>query len=706
MRADLLLEGEDLALLRIVRGVDHDVGDVREGVRTSYGVGGAGAEVGERPRARVVELVDRHLRAVRAQHEPAVLLAADQHESDAGVVGEGGQQRGVAAVDLLPAHPVRHVGEGDQAEVAGGQHDGLGAARGTVPLAALLDGSAQRGPHRRPRLGAAVGPLCLARHGQAAAGPDQVAEAEAVAGQEGLAGALAVVRQHHDPVGPRGVFGDLGHQGEGPVEALQDLLGVPAARPGVVGHLVVRHQVRVDRVAPGEHVADHRGDDDVPLDDGREGAHEGVQPAALDPGPPLLHPGPRGLAHLAQHLGDEGHGRTDGVGGVDEVGEVAGAGTVLPAPSRGHGQHQGQLVGAAAEEVAAAGAVDGEQASVAGVLDGPALEFGGAGGPVAHHDLVRVLLVPAEGRHVVVAAVQDAELAGAGLAGPVGAPRGEPVGGAAARPGAVEPLRDGGHQPLADRFPEHVVADAVELEEDGAGGRGPGPPVAAPAAPVGEPVEPAPVGVVVTDGEGASGGRGDRGHHGGDDHGGLGRGLALPGGVDAQGYEQQGPVQEEDEQTEHEGGHQEQCPYEQGPHERGEQTEDGRADPGRDGDPGGAVAVAGLQLEVGQHTGEDEHGDRGHGPHRDAPPHSAEKPPPTPSAHALPTSRPGPPGVRGLLPPCHNGRAASGVPLSGRRSPRSASTGGGGPGPSSGRRTTVPRTRPSRSVRRGGRTRR
>ena len=67
------------------------------------------------------------------------------------------------------------------------------------------------------------------------------------------------------------------------VEALEDLLGVPAARPGVVGDLVVGDQVGVDGGAAGEHVAHDRGDDDVPLDDRREGADEGVEAAALRP---------------------------------------------------------------------------------------------------------------------------------------------------------------------------------------------------------------------------------------------------------------------------------------------------------------------------------------------------------------------------------------------------------------------------------------
>ena len=85
--------------------------------------------------------------------------------------------------------------------------------------------------------------------------------------------------------------------------------------------------------------------------------------------------------------------------------------------------------------------------------------------------------------------------------------------------GPAQPPRDRRHQPLSPGRAQHVVAHAVQLEEDGAGGGGAG--GAASSAAVGEPVEPAPVGVVVAHGQGGAGGGGDGGHHGGDDHGRL-----------------------------------------------------------------------------------------------------------------------------------------------------------------------------------------
>lgn len=84
-----------------------------------------------------------------------------------------------------------------------------------------------------------------------------------------------------------------------------------------------------------------------------------------------------------------------------------------------------------------------------------------------------------------------------------------------------------------------------------------------------------------------------------------------------------------------------------------------------------------------------------------------QRPPPTPSPPHVPArpvreacSHPVTTGGRGRESP------VGGVRLSGRRTRPSAWTDGGGPGPSSGRRTTVPRSRPSRPVRRGARTRR
>lgn len=573
------------------------------------------------------------------------------------MIGESGQQSRVSRVHLLLAHPVMHVREGDKAEVAGGQHDRLGVARGPVLLTPLLARPAQRGTDGGAGLGPAVGALGLARHGQPAAGPDQVAEGEPVAGAEGLAGALAVVGEDDDAVRARGVFGDVLDQGERAVQALKDLRGVAARRPGVVGDLVVGDEVGVDGRTPGEHVAHDGGDHDIAFHDGREGADERVQAPAAHPGTVLAYPGAGRLADLAADLGEERHGGADGVGGVGEVGEVAGPGAGLTAAAAGgDGQDEGLFLRAAREEVASARAVDGEQSAVSRLCHGPVLEFDGAGRAVADHHLAAVLLVPAEGGDVVVAAVQDAELAGTGLAGPVGAPGGEPVGGAYPTAGVVavaQPSGDRRHESVADRGQQDVVAHSVELEEDRAGGgRTHG---AASAAAVGETVQAAPVGVVVAHREGTAGGGGDRGHHGGHHDRGLRGGVAALGGVQAQGEQQQCPVEEEDEEPEHQGRYEQEQPYEQRPHDGRQHTEGTGAERRRDRDPGRAVTGRGLEPEVRQDARQHQHRQGRDDPYRDAPPDLTGHPPPTPCTHAPYTSRPGPSSVRALGPACHTG---------------------------------------------------
>ncbi|CAM5710809.1 hypothetical protein SALBM135S_06453 [Streptomyces alboniger] len=604
----------------------------------------------------------------------------------------------MAAVDLLAGHAVRHVGERDEPQVARGQHDRLGAAGGPPLVGALLHRPAQGRAHGGTGLGAAVRALRPARHGQTAAGPDEVAEGEAVAGLEGLAGALAVVGEDHDPVGARRVLGHLLQEREGAVEPPQDLVDIPAARPGVVRHLVVRDEVGVDRAAPREHVPEDGGDHHVTLDDGREGADQRVEPAPADTGAAPLDAGAQGLADLAEDLGDEGEGGPHGVGGIGEVGEVPGPRSVLLPPPGGHGEDEGELLGAAAEEVAAAGAVDGEEAAVAGALDGAALELGGGGRPVADHDLAGVLLVPPERGHVVVGAVQDAELARPGLAGPVRAPGGEAVGGGdAALP---EPPPESGHQPFDDGGAEHVVPDPVELDEDEARVAGlRSRQLAAAASAVGEAVEAAAVGVVVTDGERAAGGRGDGGHHRGDDHGGLRPRLAPPLGDEAQGEQQQRAVEEEGEQAEHEGGHEQQGAHQQRPHERGEQTEGAGAEGRGDRDAGGAVAAVGLELEVRQDSGEHEHRQGADRPYGDHAPHGAAGLPPSPHAAT-------PPARTGLHPATPRRGPSRRRPrtLSGRRIPRWAWRAAGAPAPSSARRTPARPGPPSRPGRPGART--
>ena len=271
------------------------------------------------------------LGAVRAQHHGAVPLGADQQEADAGVVGEGGAagrgaRRSISSRLIRP----RHVGEGDQPEVAGGEHHRIGRARRPSPSRSrLLDRPVQRGPRPppAPRL------RCGCARPAAGTGSPQPARTrssrrEAVARQRRSRPGSGRGRRAARCGTSRGACSaTLAISASAAVEAAQHLVGVPAARPGVVGDLVVRHQVGVDRGAPGEHVPDHRGDDDVALDDGREGADERVQPA-----PPDARRLRRSLARSDWAISrttsaTKEHRGADGVGRVGEVREVAAPGS-------------------------------------------------------------------------------------------------------------------------------------------------------------------------------------------------------------------------------------------------------------------------------------------------------------------------------------------------------------------------------------------
>src|SRR4029079_7964514 len=86
------------------------------------------------------------------------------------------------------------------------------------------------------------------------------------------------------------------------------------------------------------------------------------------------------------------------------------------------------------------------------------LDIAGVLGVRARHHVVAVLLVPAEAEDVVVAAVQDAAHARAGLRAPVAVPLGERVA------ALDEPTSERGHVAVADRAPHRVEAQPVDLQ--------------------------------------------------------------------------------------------------------------------------------------------------------------------------------------------------------------------------------------------------
>ena len=88
-----------------------------------------------------------------------------------------------------------------------------------------------------------------------------------------------------------------------------------------------------------------------------------------------------------------------------------------------------------------------------------------------------------------------------------------------------------------------------------------------------------------------------------------------PSGISAERDQQHRPVQHEHQQPQHQRGHQQQRPHQQRPYQRAQHTERTGAAGGGDRDPRRAVAVSGLQPEIGQDARERQHRERRHRPH-------------------------------------------------------------------------------------------
>jgi hypothetical protein len=93
----------------------------------------------------------------------------------------------------------------------------------------------------------------------------------------------------------------------------------------------------------------------------------------------------------------------------------------------------------------------------AAAVRAPALDLGGVARVVGHDRAAALFLPPAEGGHVVVVAVEQPGLAGAGLRGPVGLPALEAV-------VLMCPARERRRVAVAHRAPQDVVGEAVDLE--------------------------------------------------------------------------------------------------------------------------------------------------------------------------------------------------------------------------------------------------
>jgi hypothetical protein len=121
---------------------------------------------------------------------------------------------------------------------------------------------------------------------------------------------------------------------------------------------------------------------------------------------------------------------------------------------------EGRLGAVAGEHVRARGTAVDEQAVAVGLAP---LDRRSIAGTVRREDLAELLVVPAECRHVVVVAVQDAGLTGAGLGGEIALPPDDVV------CSGPDPSGECRGATFADRPSEYRFGEPVDLEEEDAG---------------------------------------------------------------------------------------------------------------------------------------------------------------------------------------------------------------------------------------------
>ena len=283
---------------------------------------------------------------------------------------------------------------------------------------------------------------------------DELVEPVAVPLLERRALRLPVVREDDDLVRPRRVPARAVDAAELLVELPQRLERVDALEAGMVGHLVVAREGRVDGGTPFHHVREDAVDDQVADDDAHRRAQERIDPAPVTARPHVAAPLARRGRDLEEHLPGEEDERPGDVEAVGEKRPVARV-RLLLGLEPAHGQDQ--VVGLAGEEVAAARAAVPEQADP---RPAPALDLGAVRGRRARHQRPGLLLDPPEGRDVLVGAEEDAGLARARLRGEVRLPLGERV------RVLGEPARHRRGVAVAHRVSQHRQGEAVDLEEE------------------------------------------------------------------------------------------------------------------------------------------------------------------------------------------------------------------------------------------------
>ena len=209
------------------------------------------------------------------------VLRADQQHPDARVGRDRGDESRMERLELLDRESVVVAGEPDEPEVARAD-DGdrrrhrrravssSSSSRLTTPSVVLLGQRGARdgrpdalglGDLRQERVheGRALGLASWSRpDGRPAAhqAADVLAEAHAVALQERLAEALAVVGQDDELVRPRRLVGRLDQRRDRAVHAVERLERLDPLGTAVVGELVVVGEVGVDDVGPAVHLVD------------------------------------------------------------------------------------------------------------------------------------------------------------------------------------------------------------------------------------------------------------------------------------------------------------------------------------------------------------------------------------------------------------------------------------------------------------------
>ena len=234
---------------------------------------------------------------VRPEDDRAVLLRADQQQPDAGMGGDRRDEARMELLELLDRQPMVVAGEPDEAEVAGADDrdrrrhrrrpdSSSSASRSTTPSVVLLARAARATVGPTPLLWVIsdrneftkIEPSALRlgldqRRPAAHQAPDELAEADAVALQERLAEALAVVGQDDELVRPGRLVGRLDERRDRRVDAVERLERLDPLGTAVVGQLVVVGEVGVDDVGAAVHLLDDQRHVDVAEQDVAGGPH-------------------------------------------------------------------------------------------------------------------------------------------------------------------------------------------------------------------------------------------------------------------------------------------------------------------------------------------------------------------------------------------------------------------------------------------------